>query len=230
MASLYSRLERADGPQLLGREGEQVAELPGGPDGVLRLPAPVVPVAVGDVGPGGVAGRVGRWGGELGGSSPSANSLPFAMETTEDPECERSSIVVLFLDSEEMWGCGPRRTFRATGSSWDSMRTMGRVKGKCASAAPIAVGSACDRRAKPAAGSRRPRNVYYTSVLMSVRPTRSFPEPGPPMRERRLFLRVRAPRDEHQSKPCQAFPSVRKPDTSATVFGPEPSHRGRPFG
>ncbi len=38
-------------------KGQQVDDLPGMSDGVLRLPAPVVPLAIGNIGPGRVAGR-----------------------------------------------------------------------------------------------------------------------------------------------------------------------------
>ena len=51
-------LQGADGFQLLRGEGEQVAELADGADGVLRLPAPVVPLVVGDVAPERVAPRL----------------------------------------------------------------------------------------------------------------------------------------------------------------------------
>jgi hypothetical protein len=57
-------LEDVQGAPILDGEGEQLGQLPGVADGVLRLPPPVVPLVVGDVGPGGVAGRSGRaWGG-----------------------------------------------------------------------------------------------------------------------------------------------------------------------
>ena len=91
-------------------------------------------------------------GGELGGSSPSANSLPFAMETTEDPECERSSIVVLFLDSKEMWA-RPSTNVSGHGRFVGFYAIDRTSKGQMRSVRVpiIAEGSACDRRARPTA-------------------------------------------------------------------------------
>src|SRR5439155_970402 len=51
---LVLAFERPDGFQLGFGKGEQVAELADGADGVLRLPAPVVPETVGDVLPEGM--------------------------------------------------------------------------------------------------------------------------------------------------------------------------------
>ena len=48
----------ADGLEFLRDEGKQVAELADGADGVLRLPAPVVPVMLGDVAPERMAARL----------------------------------------------------------------------------------------------------------------------------------------------------------------------------
>src|SRR5207249_8411004 len=52
------RLEGTDGFELFRGEGEKIAKLPYGADGVLRLPAPVVPVVMGDVAPERVAPRL----------------------------------------------------------------------------------------------------------------------------------------------------------------------------
>src|SRR5271155_1603426 len=54
--------ERADGFQLLGRKGEQTAQLTDRSDGVLRLPSPVVPVVIWNIAPERVApGLTGRF-------------------------------------------------------------------------------------------------------------------------------------------------------------------------
>ena len=57
MASLYSAFEGADGFEFLRGEGEEVAELADGADGILRLPPPIVPLLIGNVAPERVAPR-----------------------------------------------------------------------------------------------------------------------------------------------------------------------------
>jgi len=51
MASLYSASRGADGLDFFRLEGEKLAKLSDGADGVLRLPAPIVPLFLGDVAP-----------------------------------------------------------------------------------------------------------------------------------------------------------------------------------